>query len=526
MKKADLSRTESLPLSVKLLTELISPEERTVAENVKKTHQVHYCPIGISLPKESDVALRYHCGDEKFSEFRYTPLAYFAVRVWETARDNLLKRPEFAGALDIEWYPVTATFRSVRFVNGGTERFTDAMFEEMKRIADSHTIDIRYGRFDAPAVPALPEYPRRYYIMPEKLLIDKGAYAMRDELEPLQDTSAGTFSWNDIEAAFVSLKPIQLAYIAGDEMNNHTPLDEEFFRACRDFDIAKVRELVARGANIHAAAEYGDTAMEIMMMAYFDLADVDEKEHCTFHDEDRKKFIELAQYLLSLGYNINISGYCGSTCLDDATLVDDLEIVKFLLDSGADPNIGSFIGDAGNIWGTTVLARAWDMGAFGDWVFTDLSNLLLRYGALPVTGEERPGEDELNTWIEKLKDEDRWDSTRCAGLSELDSMLVNCARNVFFYYMALIARHGGNIGVRDPLGRNLLQIMLEDAENTKFAPETFQEILAEMALMLLCGLKLKLSDAEIERAKETCRVRGYTEALDVITSVANRTEDP
>ena len=506
-------------LPVKLLTELISPEERIVAENVKETHQVHYCPIGISLPNESDIALKYSCHGEHISEFRYTPRAYFAVKVWETAQDDLLKRPEFAGALDIEWYPVAATFRSVRFVNGSTERFIAAMFEEMKRVADSRTIDIRYGCFDMPALPSLPDYPRRYYIMPEKLLIEKGGYAMQDELEPLQNTPAGTFSWGDIEDAFVVLKPIQLAYIAGDEMNNHTPLDEEFLRACGDFDIAKVKELVAKGANIHAAGQYGETAMEIMMMSYFDLAEGNENEHSSFHDEDRKKFIEFARYLLSLGYNIDISGYCTLTCLGYATLVDDLAIVKFLLDSGADPNVGSFIGDAGNVWGTTVLARAWDMGAFGDWNFTELSNLLLRYGALPVTKEEQPKGGELNTRVEKLKAEGRWNSTHCAGLSELDSMLVNCARNVFFYYVALIAQNGGNIDVRDSLGRNLLQIMLEDAGPTESNPKYFQENLAEMALMLLCGLKLKLSDAEIEQAKETCRSKGHTEALDAISSV-------
>ena len=40
-----------------------------------------------------------------------------------------------------------------------------------------------------------------------------------------------------------------------------------------------------------------------------------------------------------------------------------------------------------------------------------------------------------------------------------------------------------------------------------------------MALMLLCGLKLKLSDAEIERAGAVCGERGFIEALDAIASV-------
>ena len=206
-------------LPVKLLSELISPEEIIAADSVRIFHDVKFCPIGISLSDEGRFA-RCRGGGKDFSEFRYTPRAYFAVRVWETARDNLLKRPEFAGALDIEWYPVAASFRSVRFVNGGTEKFIDAMFEEMKRIADTHTIDIRYGRLDLPASPALPDSPRYYYIMPQKLFIEKRGYAIKDELNPLQDTPAGTFSWDDIKDVFVILKPIQLAFIAGeDELN-------------------------------------------------------------------------------------------------------------------------------------------------------------------------------------------------------------------------------------------------------------------------------------------------------------------
>ena len=55
-------------------------------------------------------------------------------------------------------------------------------------------------------------------------------------------------------------------------------------------------------------------------------------------------------------------------------------------------------------------------------------------------------------------------------------------------------------------------------ENPK--PKYFQSDLAEMALMLICGLKLKLTDAEIEQAKAVCREKGYSEALDAIESVS------
>ena len=520
MRRYKMGNEQNLP--VKLLTELISPEEIIVAEHVRETHRVQYCPIGVSLPEESDVALKYYCGAEQFSEFRYTPRAYFAVKVWETAKDDLLKRPEFAGALDIEWYPVAATFRSIRFANGGTERFIAAMFDEMRRIADSRMVDIRYGRFDMPALPSLPDYPRRYYIMPGKLLIEKRGYGMKDELNSLQNIPAGTFSWGDIEDAFVVLKPIQLAYIAGDEMNNHTPLDEEFICACGDFDIGKVKELVAKGANIHAAGQYGDTAMDTMMLCYYDFAEADENGCWHFDDKNRDNFIELAQYLLSLGYNINISGYAESTCLDHAPHIEDLEIVKFLLTHGANPNLGSFIGDYPSCWilGRTVLAHTWDDLACESNSWQEkLSTFLLRHGALPVPEGEPLPDGELKKLSEAWKAKGQWDDSLVVGLSDADAALIHCAKHIFFYQIALIAQNGGNADVRDPRGRNLLQIMLEDAGPTESNPKYFQVNLAEMALMLLCGLKLKLSDAEIERAKEICRSKGYTEALDAISSV-------
>ena len=511
---------EKLP--VKLLSELLTPDEMIAADNVKKTHEVRFCPVGVSLPDERIVYLQLHGSGEHISEFRYTPRAYFAVKVWETARDNLLRRSEFAGALDIEWYPVAASFNSVRFVNGGTEKFVAAMREEMKRVADSSAIEVRYGRFDASAIPERPDYLRRYYIMPLELMMGKRGYGMKDELKPLQGSPAGDFSWEDIKDTFVVLKPIQLAFIFGNEMNHSTPLDEEFIRACGNFNLKGVKELVARGANIHAAEYHGDTPLEAMTFSYQDLEYENKDGDLKKALESRNKFIEIAQYLLALGYNINLAAYGGETCLGNALYVGDLSIVKFLLDNGADPNIGSYIGEEGSKrLGDTALGLTW-----GDYCTCDegedhyeLELLLLKYGALPVVAGVRITSDELDDWIEELKGKNLWDDSICIGSSKFDDALLNCAENMSFYYMAQIAQSGGNVNVRDAQGRNLLQIVLEEAELTEKNRKYFKMDLAEMALMLLCGLKLKLSAVEIEQAKATCREKGYTEALDAIISV-------
>ena len=526
---------EELP--VRLLTELITSEEILTAEGVRETHEVQSCPVGIRLRHESDIARKsYYGGDEQFSEYRYTPRTWYAIKVWEAAREELLSQPEFAGVLDIEWYPVAATFNSIRFVNGYPDAFIKCMFETMERIADSGDIEVKYGRFDAPATKELPDYPRRYYIMPPDLLASKRNYGMKDELDPIQGKATEKMSWKDIKDAIVVLKPIQLAFISGDKMNRHTPLDDEFIDACSRLDYDKVRGLVEEGANIHAADKYGETALSEMTYYYDHSTTEGEDGNLIEDDRNYDKYIKIAKYLLSLGYNINLAGYCGSTPLFNTKYGQYLRIARFLLDNGADPNEPSFIGDEYGL-GKVVLEKVWD-SIHGDyWVSIDeyyakvnerlreLAKILLSWGALPIYRDEKYGEDELDYWIEKRKEKGDWDTSHCENLNKFDKALVNCARGLWIYKLALLAQNGGNIDIRDGLGRNLLQIALEDAHPDKPDSEksmaSFLDNFVEMTLMLLCGLKLQLNKVELEQAKQTCRNKGYADVLESIEAVEN-----
>ena len=197
--------------------------------------------------------------------------------------------------------------------------------------------------------------------------------------------------------------------------------------------------------------------------------------------------------------------------LGDALYIKDLNIIKFLLDNGADPNIGSYIGEEGP-WnlGESSLEIVW-----GDYCtldagenYYDLELLLLKYGALPVCNGEKLSMEKAIEWLEEY--------------TEIGAPSVfECAKGLFFYHLALLIQCGAGVNARDEKGRNLLQIALEDAYRGGDVWR-FHNDLAEMALMLLCGLKLKLSKEEIEQAKATCRENGYTEALDAITSVTSK----
>ena len=120
-----------------------------------------------------------------------------------------------------------------------------------------------------------------------------------------------------------------------------------------------------------------------------------------------------------------------------------------------------------------------------------------------------------------MKEKNEWDDSLCAGLSKYDAALVNCAARPNFFRLARIARSGGNVQVKDTRGRNLLQVVLEEHFGIAPLDARSQRELAELSLMLLCGLKLKLSEEEMELAKETCRANGFAEALEAISSVAD-----
>ncbi|MBQ6470719.1 MAG: hypothetical protein IJJ33_01930 [Victivallales bacterium] len=521
---------ENLP--VLLLTDLICADERVTAEDVKRTHEVHDCPVCIRLPMESRVALR--CGDnhENYSEFRYTPRAYFAVKVWEATRERLLSLPDFANALDIEWCPVAASFNSIRFVNGYPDEFIRHMFVEMERLANSGTVEIQYGRFDEPAISSRPDYPRRFYIMPQEMLASWYNYGTKDELDSKQGQVAERMSWEDIKDAFVVLKPIQLAYIAGDPMNRHTPLDEEFINACSRFDYEKVKELVEKGANIHAVGKYGSTAMSDMVEEYYDWC-AEKREDDTYHcpiidDRNYDRFVKVADYLLARGYNPNLGGYGDATPLYLTKYHARLKAAQYLLDHGADPNIPSYIGDGGNPFGEAVLYGVWEeQYEYPEYPelddqYKELIKLLLFRGALPIPLGKKWGNEELSDWIEEQKMKEVRNVNHCGKMTELDLALVHCAGHLWLYDIALVAQSGGNINLWDDMGRNLLQIALDEAQpDPKISAEYFQNHLMEMSLMLLCGLKLRLSDKEMEQAKQTCRRKGYARALEAIESVEN-----
>jgi len=99
---------------------------------------------------------------------------------------------------------------------------------------------------------------------------------------------------------------------------SHMPFDSELHRACYNGDIAEVRHLCDRGANVNLQGpqNWGDTPLMLAIASHSDR-------------------LPIAKMLIEHGADVNLSDRSGRSTLDIAILYGQVPIVKLLLDHGA-----------------------------------------------------------------------------------------------------------------------------------------------------------------------------------------------
>ena len=378
-------------LPVLRLTQLLTPEEIKIVQGVKRTLEVGFCPVGVCMPDES-YALHGCLDSERgdHCEERYTPLSYYALSVWRETVKRLEAMPEFADALEVEWYPVAATFRSIRYIHDKRQQYIQTFWEIAAEIADKQNIKIHYGRFDKTS-----EYPgeplHTTYIMPQELFMSKRSYGMKDGDADFPRDEVFSYSWNEIKDFFVELSLQQLAFNAGDLMNNlGSELDQKFIDACAKKDLPLMKKLLAQGANIHAVDAGGDMAAQSLVWHFYDefYYAVENKagdEREQLQEKIYQQTISALKWLIQQGYDLNICAYDEATALYHS--IDNspgIRLMKFLLKNGADPNIDCYINNHGgdttcalvNVWDNY---HIWDESDFPQ--LDEMEKLLKKYGA-------------------------------------------------------------------------------------------------------------------------------------------------
>ena len=101
------------------------------------------------------------------------------------------------------------------------------------------------------------------------------------------------------------------------------PHNPEFYSALFHSDFDKAEELLRLGADINAQDESGDTLLADLLLDY---------------EENEKRYL-FAKWMLGHGANPRLVDKDGGGPLFSAVIVQDTDLLRLLLDHGADPNL-------------------------------------------------------------------------------------------------------------------------------------------------------------------------------------------
>jgi len=159
-----------------------------------------------------------------------------------------------------------------------------------------------------------------------------------------------SYKWAEIKDMFIELTLDQLRLVQKEKMHKCSSIDEELFAACNRMDIDAVRRALELGPNPNALNKMGECPITETIQYSADhfrewnkkYTDEEYEEHKRMAFERTKPIVEL---LLEHGADVDLFGYDGEQALVAAYLDGNVEMTRFLLEHGSNPNYNSFLTD-------------------------------------------------------------------------------------------------------------------------------------------------------------------------------------
>lgn len=159
-----------------------------------------------------------------------------------------------------------------------------------------------------------------------------------------------TYKWDEIKDLFYEMSLNQLRLTMPKKLHNHSKLDDTLLLACSNWDMEQIKLSMERGANIHCLDEHGESVLQnaVKWFKYHNRSwdenytDDELKALYTANEIKCKKVVEL---LLSYGADINLFGFDGRDLLTCAFYERSPDMVRFLLERGASPNVNCHLMD-------------------------------------------------------------------------------------------------------------------------------------------------------------------------------------
>lgn len=164
------------------------------------------------------------------------------------------------------------------------------------------------------------------------------------------DKSPRTFKWDEIKDMFIQLTLDQLRLVQGEKMHKCHAIDKELFAACNRMDLDGVKRAIELGANVNALNDSGKCPItETIQYSADHFREWNKKYTDEEYEEHKRMALErtmpIVGLLLEHGADIDLFGYDGLQPLVTAYLDGNVEMTKFLLEHGANPNYNSYLTD-------------------------------------------------------------------------------------------------------------------------------------------------------------------------------------
>lgn len=335
-----------------------SIQDIEVARDVRATHDCGMSRIALKAPDQIYTLHRKLMKNESASNNvkAITLKLFYAIQVWcKAALTFSSSTTNMIYYWSIHWKSDDSPFNKLEYSkfnrNVSVEQLLRWFWELLEEVADSGEIQVSEGyqinctglsNMEEPQIDCTIILDETTAAEIQKKVDDIYAYPYNKELR--------TYKWEDIKDYFYEMSLHQLRLTMPDKLHNHTALDDEFLKACHNWDEEKIMYYLEKGANINCLNQYGESSLQQVINDYNEHGLIRGKEYTdkelkTIEKANERRCKEIIDMLLSLGADINIFGYLGDSPLACAYDMRSPELVKFLLERGANPNTNCNLAD-------------------------------------------------------------------------------------------------------------------------------------------------------------------------------------
>lgn len=338
------------------LQDLFSFEDIVLAEKIRRTLKPGFSRIALCAPDQRcDLgdALFPHSGTVR-KECLTLKLKY-AMDVWSKA---ILLSTDSSGNMQsywwLYWVENETSFKNLEYSNFYRDITIDELLKGfwslLESTADSGQIKVSEGLSletdgDGDAI------PRVKCVIVADQVSGEDVYQKTIYDYPYNKTPR-SYKWDEIKDMFVELTLDQLRLVQGAEMHKCNAIDRILFDACIRGDMDGVRYAVEKGANVNALGPSGNSPLtQVIDGGSYRFYDLSKEKEYTKEDKrviqtlGQETTMEIARFLVDHGADVDLFGYDGMQPVLAAYYDSNVEMVRFLLEKGSDPNYDSYMTD-------------------------------------------------------------------------------------------------------------------------------------------------------------------------------------